>query len=102
MEQKSIASIIFAFTKYVRENLGGRATDLIPGHPIDTVGLAAWQSEVKSVCDDMDELAQNPDSRFADFETLRQKMDDFPSTPPDLLAAVADAFQKAGRLDAKK
>jgi hypothetical protein len=98
MEQKSIASAILAFTKYVRENMGGRATDHVPGAqpPDDTIGLAAWRSDVESVCADMDALAQATDPRLADFDRLRQKMENFPSTPPDLLAAVADAFFYAG------
>jgi hypothetical protein len=97
MEKKSIAAIN-AFTKYVRENMGCRVTDHVPGAqpPDDTIGLAAWRSDVESVCADMDALAQTTDPRLADFERLRQKMENFPSTPPDLLAAVADAFFYAG------
>jgi hypothetical protein len=104
MEQKSIASAILAFTKYVRENMGAPSLDATPAaYPPShsPAELAAWRSDVESVCADMDALARTTDPRLADFERLRQKMENFPSTPPEYHQAVRDAFFYAGHSDAK-
>jgi hypothetical protein len=98
MTNEPIAAAIATFTQYVRQHTISPASDVFDREPTSEE-VDAWRSAVKSVCDEMDALAQDPDSRLSDFETLRHKMGSkFPATPSDLLDAVGDAFLSAGRV----
>jgi hypothetical protein len=64
--------------------------------------IAIRKSAIEAVCDEMDALAQRPDSTFHDFESLRHKLALHGAYPLlSHVSAVADAFLAAGRLDAK-
>lgn len=101
MGQQSIANAVSAFTAHVRQYADLIVSD-IAVHPTDDE-KAAQRVAVESVCEKMEALPADDQSRFTDFERLRHSMGtQFPPTPPNLLSDVADAFGAAGRLDARR
>jgi hypothetical protein len=95
MINERISKAITAFTAYARNHAD------ITGWDIDHQPTPAEEEErrsaIETICDEMDALSQNADSRLSDFEKLRHKYDFFPPAPPEFLHAVAEAFLAAGR-----
>jgi ribosomal 50S subunit-associated protein YjgA (DUF615 family) len=62
-------------------------------------------ASIDSVCDEIDQFAgrsNSDDTRFPDFEALRWKLADSGAYPLlEHMRAVADAFFRADRLDAR-
>jgi hypothetical protein len=103
MKEESIAALVKTLTQHVRKSAHLTAWDTVrwpTQREIDERRAA-----IESVCDELDTFGQRTDSedtRFFDFEMLRQKLTDHSAFPLlDHLSAVALAFQKLDRLDAK-
>jgi hypothetical protein len=97
MTDAAIDTAIKAFTDHARAHSGFVVSDI--SAPLPTAReLVTHRSDIEAICKEMDALAHDPNSRFSDFERLRQKRTDFPATPPALLDDVARAFESANRL----
>ena len=102
LSNDDLAAAIKAFTKHVRQP-PGIPSEQVGGPQADKVDLLNRFASIEEVCAEMDALAQKPDSLFSDFDALRRRMGtSFPSTPQNLVSAVAYAFLSVGRLEAKK
>jgi hypothetical protein len=102
--EHAIKAAIRAYTDWVREHMGFPVHNCKPSPtpPDPNEGLDEWKRKVLGICEKMDELTANPESRFADFERLRFQLgSNFPTTPFGYLQSVADAFRDARRLGPK-
>lgn len=95
MVNDRIRESVGAYTAHVRKYADITGWDI--GHQPTSAEKAERRAAIEAICDEMDALAQKPDSRFSDFAALRRMYDFFPPTPPDLLRAVTEAFLSVGR-----
>lgn len=101
MTQAAISEAIATLTQHVRKWAHITAWDTVRWPTEEEI--AARRAAIESVCDEIDDFAnrsKSEDTRFVDFEVLRAKLNKHSAFP--LLTHindVADAFQKAGRLD---
>ena len=101
MKQVLIRNTIAEFTCHARKHAHVKALKINPrakGAEIETHRVA-----VNRLCDEMEALGERRDSLYSEFESLlRQMGPDFPPTPPDYSAIVANAFAAADRLCARQ
>jgi hypothetical protein len=101
MQQVLIRSTIAEFTYHARKHAHVKALKINPR--AKGAEVEAHRVVVNKLCDEMEALGERTDSLYSEFEALLHKMGpDFPPTPPDYSAIVANAFEAAGRLAAQR
>jgi hypothetical protein len=101
MHQVLIRNTIAEFTYHARKHAHLKALKINPR--AKGAEVEAHRVAVNKLCDEMEALGERTSSLYSDFEVLLHEMGpDFPPTPPDYSAIVADAFEAAGRLSIRR
>lgn len=96
LEEVVLINAVKAFTEHTRKHAHRRAfadKKYPTGAEVEAHRVAVYE-----ICEQIEALAQSPESSFAEIESLRDKMGrHFPPHNLDYMGKIADAYEAAGR-----